>query len=591
MADVEQLRKEIDALASTIKELKASKGADHADTKAAVEKMTSLRQKLPQKEEKPKEAKTNVQGAEVYYNQRLATVHELGSEKGAYPHKFQVDYTIPAFRSKFEATATTNGEFDQKNVIGIAGRIISKRAASSKLQFITLQGDGETVQVMSTLDAYSNEAEFTAIHGRIKRGDIIGVKGFVGRSNSGELSLLATNIQLLSICFHMLPDEHVGIKNIEQRFRQRYLDLIVNRKNAETFRIRSRIINHIRHFFDSRDFVEVETPMLNMIPGGAAARPFITHHNELNQRMYLRIAPELYLKQLVVGGLDRVYELGRQFRNEGIDLTHNPEFTSIEAYWAYMDHEDMMRMTEELLSGMAVALHGSHTVKYAPKAADGTDIAPIHFNFKPPFKRLYIIPELEKRMGVTFPPEFESDTANKWLQDAVAKFKVECNPPLTTPRLLDALIAHYLEPECVDPTFVCDHPRVMSPLAKWHRNDSRLSERFELFVGKKELCNSFTELNNPLVQRAAFQKQVDDKNKGDDEAMDIDEGFITSLEYGLPPTAGWGLGVDRLVMFMSSKNNIKEVLLFPAMKPEGGEEGPSFPPGTRLNGQGVPLLK
>lgn len=585
------LRREIDAIAITIKDLKATKGAEHPDTKAAVQKMQDLRGKLPKKDDKPKAEKGAAQSAQAYYDSRLALVNELGSETGAYPHKFHVDFTIPNFRHQFDAKCQTNGEFNNSTTVQLAGRIMSKRAASSKLQFITIQGDGQTVQILSTLDTYENAEAFATIHGRIKRGDIIGIRGNPGRSNTGELSLSATRIELLTTCFHMLPDEHLGIKNIEQRFRQRYLDLIVNRKNAETFRARSKIINYIRGFFDQRDFTEVETPVLNMIAGGAAARPFITHHNDLNQKMFLRIAPELYLKQLVVGGLDRVYELGRQFRNEGIDLTHNPEFTSIEAYWAYQDHEDLMKMTEELLVGLAKHLHGSEVVRYAPRNSDGVELPEVFFNFKAPFKRLYIIPELEKRCNVTFPPEFESDEANRWLADLVAKKHVECNPPLTTPRLLDALIAHYLEPECTDPTFICDHPRVMSPLAKWHRKDSRLSERFELFVNKKELCNAFTELNNPLVQRAAFQKQVEDRDKGDDEAMDIDEGFVTALEYGLPPTAGWGLGVDRLVMFMTSQNNIKEVLLFPAMKPEdSGPEPAKYPPGTKLNGRGVPLL-
>jgi lysyl-tRNA synthetase class 2 len=405
-------------------------------------------------------------------------------------------------------------------------------------------------------------------------------------SKTGEFSILAKQVKLLSACFRMLPDDHFGLQSIEQRFRQRYLDLIVQPANANTFINRSRIISYVRKFFDQRDFVEVETPILNMIPGGAAARPFITHHNELNQRMYLRIAPELYLKMLIVGGLNRVYEIGRQFRNEGIDLTHNPEFTSIEFYEAYADYNDLIDTTEELLSGLAIHLHSSTTFTYKPKDGD-----PVTLNFAKPFKRLRVLPELEARTGTKFPPEFESDEANAWLLNLCREKHIECNPPHTTPRLFDALISHYLEPECVQPTFLCDHPRVMSPLAKWHREDPRLSERFEMFVMKKELCNAYTELNNPLVQRDEFMKQMKDREKGDDESMQVDETFLTALEYGLPPTGGWGMGIDRLVMFMTSQNNIKEVLLFPAMKPEGAVTNTAtYPSGTQLNGLGVPML-
>jgi lysyl-tRNA synthetase class 2 len=302
----------------------------------------------------------------------------------------------------------------------------------------------------------------------------------------------------------------------------------------------------------------------------------------------------LYLKMLVVGGMDRVYELGRQFRNEGIDLTHNPEFTSIEMYWAYKDYNDLMTMTEELLSSLAVALHGSNQVTFAPKTTSGEALPVKVFDFTPPYKKLYIIPELESRLKIKFPEVLDDDAANAWLIKVCREHKAECLPPLTTPRLLDALISEFLEPECTQPTFICDHPRVMSPLAKWHRTDKRLTERFELFVNQKELANAYTELNNPLVQRDEFTKQMGNRAKGDDEAMPIDEGFIHALEHALPPTAGWGLGVDRLVMFMTSQAAIKEVLLFPAMKPEGAVTGAAaaveFPKGTQLNGNGVPLV-
>lgn len=583
--DEAALRAEIDQIASQITIVKKEKGANSEEAKALVTKMTDLRKQLPQKSDKPKTEKA----AELsYFDQRVATVNSLGQYTNAYPHKFDVKYTLPQFRATF-SSQVAKADDRTTEVVSIAGRITTKRSSSSKLHFLTIQGDGDLLQVMSMIADYGDDKAFAEIHSTIKRGDIVGIQGVAYMSKTGEFSILAKKIVLLSACFHMLPDDYFGLSSIEQRFRQRYLDFIVNRQNINTFKARSKIITFIRNFFDKHDFTEVETPVLNMIPGGAAARPFVTHHNDLNQRMFLRIAPELYLKELVVGGMDRVYELGRQFRNEGIDLTHNPEFTSAEAYWAYKDYNDMMTMTEDLLHDLAVFLHGSPIVKYAPKDSEGKPLPEITFNFNKPFKRLHIIPELEKRLNITFPEDFEAESTCKWLVDLCRARKVECNPPFTTPRLLDALIAEYLEPECTDPCFICDHPRVMSPLAKWHRNDLRLTERFELFVNKKELCNAYTELNNPLVQREEFQKQMKNRDKGDDESMQIDETFLTALEHALPPTGGWGLGVDRLVMFMTSQANIKEVLLFPAMKPEGKSEL-TYPAGTKLNGQGVPLL-
>ncbi|KAH8614209.1 OB fold nucleic acid binding domain [Trypanosoma vivax] len=581
MSSVDEVRAQIDALASEISRVRKDHGPASAQYSQLVAKMTALRKQLPQeKKEKAPEPS--------YYETRLAVVRELGPLGAAYPHKFDRDYTLPAFRAKYQPVLTENGQrLDE--VVRIAGRIMAKRSSGSKLHFLTLQGDGETLQIISSLSDYIND-KFTDIHGKIKRGDIVGVSGVASLSNTGEFSMSAREITLLSTCFHMLPDDHYGLSCVEQRFRQRYLDLIVNRESAQTFVLRSKIIRYIRDFFEKNDFLEVETPMLNQIAGGAAARPFITHHNELNQRMFLRIAPELYLKKLVVGGLDRVFELGKQFRNEGIDLTHNPEFTSVEAYWAYADYEDWMKATEDLLHGLAMHLFNTPLVKYAPKDSDGKQLPEVVFNFKKPFKRVYIVPKLEELTGVKFPDEFDSLEANAFLADLCQEKGVECHPPYTTMRLLDALISHYLEPDCHNPTFLCDHPRVMSPLAKWHRKDLRLSERFELFINKKEVCNAYTELNSPLVQRVEFEKQLRDREKGDDEAMVIDEGYIQALEYALPPTGGWGLGVDRLVMFLSNQANIKEVLLFPAMKAENAP-GLGYPPGTMLNGQGVPLLK
>ncbi|RNF03536.1 putative lysyl-tRNA synthetase [Trypanosoma rangeli] len=569
MSDASSTRAQVDALAAEIARVKKEKGATSEECKTLVARMVELRKQLSVKKMMTERAPEL-----SYFDTRLAMVKELGLLGAAYPHKFDRQYTIPAFKARFAPQLTENGQ-RAAEVVTIAGRIMNKRSSGSKLHFLTLQGDADVVQVISALSDYA-DGTFAEVHGRIKRGDIIGVKGVASLSKSGEFSMNATEITLLSTCFHMLPDDWYGLSSVEQRFRQRYLDLIVNRENTNTFVTRAKIISYIRRFFDEMDFLEVETPVLDKIAGGAAARPFITHHNDLNQKMYLRIAPELYLKELIVGGLDRVYEIGKQFRNEGIDLTHNPEFTSVEAYWAYVDYEDWMRVTENLLYGLAMHLYGSPLVKYAPKDSEGKQLPEVVFNFNKPFKRLYIVPELEKRINVKLPTDFESPEANTFLLQLCKQQKVECNPPFTTARLLDALIAHYLEPECHDPTFVCDHPRVMSPLAKWHRKHPQLTERFELFVNKKEICNAYTELNNPIVQREEFIKQTQNKEKGDEEAMDIDEGYIHALEHALPPTGGWGMGIDRLVMFLTSKANIKEVLLFPAMKtePASALEGP-----------------
>ncbi|XP_057461497.1 lysine--tRNA ligase-like [Actinidia eriantha] len=310
--------------------------------------------------------------------------------------------------------------------------------------------------------------------------------------------------------------------------------------------------------------------MMNMIAGGAAARPFVTHHNDLNMKLYMRIASELYLKELLVGGLDRVYEIGKQFRNEGIDLTHNPEFTTCEFYMAFADYYDLMELTENMLSGMDKELTGGYKIKYH---ANGSDNDPIEIDFTPPFRRIDTIEELEKMANLSIPRDLASDETNIYLVDACKKFDVKCPPPQTTTRLLDKLVGHFLEETCVNPTFIINHPEIMSPLAKWHRSKPGLTERFELFINMHELCNAYTELNDPVVQWQRFADQLKDRQSGNDEAMALDETFCTAFEYGLPPTGGWGMGIDRLAMLLTDSQNIKEVLLFPAMRPQ--DESPT----------------
>ena len=464
----------------------------------------------------------------------------------------------PFVHETYDVTAHSVGikeEFNEadEREVSIAGRIMSKRR-HGKICFLDLRDSEGSIQVFARKDVL--EEKYEDVKG-IDIGDIVGVKGIVFKTEAGEITVRATDISLLSKSLQILPEKFHGLKDPDLRYRQRYVDLIVNPEVKDVFIKRNKIIKKIREFLDNKDFLEVETPILGTVAGGANARPFYTHHNTLDIDMQLRIANELFLKRLIVGGFDKVYEMGKMFRNEGMDTKHNPEFTNIELYQAYADYEEMMRITEDLFEYVALEVLGTDTINY-----QGTEIC-----LKAPWKRITMIDAVKKYADVDFN---EIDTDEKAREVAREK-GLDVNDNDTWGKLLSEMFEEFCEEHLVEPTFVIGHPVDVSPLAKRNPEDPRLTQRFEAFINTWEFANAFSELNDPIDQRERFEAQVAEKAAGDDEAHPMDSDFINAIEVGLPPTGGLGIGVDRMIVLLTDQPSIRDVLLFPTTKPLGKE--------------------
>jgi lysyl-tRNA synthetase class 2 len=492
---------------------------------------------------------------EIVRRQSLQQLRELGINP--YPAaEFKTTATIDQIVTDFDG-------YNDKEVV-LAGRIMSRRIMG-KASFAELKDSSGRMQIYINRDEIAPGEDKTIYNTVFKKlldmGDIIGIKGTVFKTQVGETSIKVKELTILSKSLKPLPivktdadgNVHDAFNDPEARYRQRYVDLIVNDHVKDTFIKRTKITNSMRQFFNERDYLEVETPILQPIPGGAAARPFITHHNALDIPIYLRIANELYLKRLIVGGFDAVYEFAKDFRNEGMDRTHNPEFTVMELYVAYKDYNWMMKMTEQLLEKVALDSNGTSTVP----------VGEHQINFKAPYARVPILEAIKIHTGFDVAGMSENE-----LRKVCQQLHIPVDETMGVGKMIDELFGEKCEHHYIQPTFITDYPKEMSPLTKEHRDNPALTERFELLVNGKELANAYSELNDPIEQRARFEDQLTLSEKGDDEAMFIDQDFLRALEYGMPPTSGIGIGIDRLVMFMTNNSSIQDVLFFPQMKPE-----------------------
>ncbi|MCK8489490.1 lysine--tRNA ligase [Paenibacillus sp. MBLB2552] len=441
-------------------------------------------------------------------------------------------------------------DLEEKKVeVSIAGRIVAKRGMG-KASFAHLQDLSGKIQIYVRQDSVP-EVKYEAFS-ILDLGDIVGVTGEVFKTKTGETTIKVKDLEVLSKSLYPLPDKYHGLKDVELRYRQRYVDLIVNPEVQQTFIKRSRIIQSMRRYLDSLGYLEVETPTLHSIAGGAAARPFITHHNALDMQLYMRIAIELHLKRLIVGGMEKVYEIGRVYRNEGISTRHNPEFTMIELYEAYADYKDIMALTENMIAHIAQEVLGTQVVNY-----QGHEV-----NLAPQWRRVSMVDAVKEVTGVDFGVQMSNEEAHRLAKE----HKVPVEPHMTFGHILNAFFEQFVEETLIQPTFVFGHPVEISPLAKKNEQDPRFTDRFELFIVAREHANAFTELNDPIDQRQRFEAQLLEREHGNDEAHEMDEDFIRSLEYGMPPTGGLGIGVDRLVMLLTDSASIRDVLLFPHMR-------------------------
>ena len=487
---------------------------------------------------------------------RIDKMHKI-EEHGWKPFGYRFLYTHRA--------ADIAAQFDElsekETEVKMAGRIMAIRG-HGKTCFMDMQDKTGRIQVYVRKDVIGEENY--ALIKLMDIGDTVGITGTAFRTHMGELSIKANSVEMLSKSLRPLPEKWHGLKDVETRYRQRYVDLIVNPEVRDTFVKRSQIIRSVREVLDSHDFLEVETPILNTIAGGAAARPFISYHNALDMQVYMRIAPELYPRRLIVGGMDRVYEMGRVFRNEGIDNRHNPEFTSVEIYQAFADYRDMMDLTEEVVVKTAEKVLGTTTINY-----EGTTI-----ELASPWKRMSMIEAVKEYSGKDFTDVTDLEEAR-----AIAKeLNVAIEPSFGIGKIINACFEEYVEDKLIQPTFITGHPKEISPLAKSNPENPEITDRFEAYIYGREICNGFTELNDPIDQKERFLKQVEERANGDEEANMMDEDFVNALEYGLPPTGGLGIGIDRLVMFLTNSSTIRDVLFFPTMKPLGKavSEKPDF---------------